>query len=267
MLQFNIWYRKERNGSMKLIEKTALLFSAGLGTRLKPFTLSAPKALYPIQGEPMIEKNIRYLKKYGFNRFVVNVHHFADKIEEFFKKNDDFGVEVIISDERNELLETGGGLVKAKPYLENGNFLVMNTDILTDLDIDEILEFHQNNNPLVTLAVSKRESSRKLLFSQDGELSGWENMKTREKKLKKGINYDELVPFSFSGIHVISPEIFSLIEERGKFSIIESYLKLMNTQKILAFTHQAQLYDIGKPETASIAEKNFIPKFSNEKIK
>lgn len=234
----------------------ALLFAAGLGTRLKPFTDNHPKALAVVNGRTLLERNIEYLKSYGINEFVINVHHFADQIVDFLEKNEDFGVKIQISDESDEVLETGGGLVKAKDLLGNQPFLVMNVDILTDLNIPELINFHLDNQPLVTLAVSARESSRKLLFEENNQLKGWKNLNSGERIIS---SEKPLTEKAFSGIHIINPEIFEKMPNSGKFSIMTTYMELMKTEKILGFDHSGGiLVDVGRPESVLEAEKFFL---------
>ncbi|MGB6082959.1 MAG: nucleotidyltransferase family protein [Moheibacter sp.] len=234
----------------------ALLFAAGLGTRLKPFTDNHPKALAVVNGRTLLERNIEYLKSYGINEFVINVHHFADQIVDFLEKNEDFGVKIQISDESDEVLETGGGLVKAKDLLGNQPFLVMNVDILTDLNIPELINFHLDNQPLVTLAVSARESSRKLLFEENNQLKGWKNLNSGEEIV---VSEKPLTEKAFSGIHIIHPEIFEKMPSSGKFSIMTTYMELMKTEKILGFEHSGGiLVDVGRPESVLEAEKFFL---------
>ena len=161
----------------------ALIFAAGKGTRLKPFTDHHPKALALVHGVPLLERNIKYLQSYGIQDFVINVHHFGDQIIQFLKENNNFGSKIEISNEAAELLETGGGLLFAKRFLENEeDFLIMNADILTDLNIAELIKVHQENQDVVTLAVSDRESSRKLLFTEELILRGWLNIATGEQR-------------------------------------------------------------------------------------
>ena len=153
--------------------KKALIFAAGKGTRLKPFTDNHPKALAVVNNVPLLERNIKFLQNYGINDFVINVHHFGEQIIDFLQEKENFGAKIEISDEKNELLETGGGLVFAKKYLENEeNFLIMNADILTDLNITEFVKFHLSHQNVATLAVSDRVSSRKLMFNEDMILKG-----------------------------------------------------------------------------------------------
>lgn len=232
---------------------TALLFAAGLGSRLKPFTDFHPKALAVVNGKTLLQHNLEYLKQFRIEKVVINVHHFANQIIEFVNTNN-FGLEIIISDESDEVLETGGGLLKAKKHLENSAFLVMNVDILTDLDVSKMIEFYFQNKALVVLAVSDRKSSRKLFFDHENKLMGWKNFSNQEEigTIK------DCKPLAFSGIHIINPKIFDLIQEKGKFSIMSSYMGLMEKNTILGFDHSGgKLIDVGKPEAISEAEKLF----------
>ncbi|MBW8358608.1 MAG: nucleotidyltransferase family protein [Weeksellaceae bacterium] len=234
----------------------ALIFAAGKGTRLKPFTDYHPKALVKVNGIPLLERNIRYLQSYGINDFVINIHHFGDQILDFLKKNSSFGAKIEISDERNELLETGGGLVFAKPFLnQEEDFLIINADILTDLNLSELVSYHKQNNDFATLAVSDRISSRKLLFNDEMILRGWLHVESGEQRLaefNKGFK-----PLAFSGVHCINPSMFSKIKRTGKFSIMEEYLDIMLTESIHGYKHQAHLVDVGRPESVILAEQYF----------
>ena len=234
----------------------ALIFAAGKGTRLKPFTDHHPKALAKVNGVSLLERNIQYLKGFGITDFVINIHHFGDQIVAFLKKNDNFGCKIEVSDESNELLETGGGLIFAKEFLNHGeDFLIMNADILTQINIDDFVSYHKDIKDFVTLAVSDRESSRKLLFNDDLVLRGWLNVQTGEQRLaefNKGFR-----PLAFSGVHCINPVIFDKIKRKGKFSVMEEYLDLMHTEKIHGFVHNSILIDVGRPESVIEAEKYF----------
>ena len=236
--------------------KKALIFAAGKGTRLKPFTESHPKALALVNDVPLLERNIKYLQSFGVTEFVINVHHFGEQIVEFLEKNNHFGAKIDISDEKDELLETGGGLLFAQKYLENEeNFLIMNADILTDLNIHELVKFHETHLPLATLAVSDRNSSRKLFFNSEMVLKGWMNKNSGETKMAEfNSDFKEL---AFSGIHCINSSIFDKIKRRGKFSIMEEYLDLMFENNILGFQHEARLIDVGRHESVIEAEKYF----------
>ena len=236
--------------------KKALIFAAGKGTRLKPFTDSHPKALALVNDVPLLERNIKYLQSFGVTEFVINVHHFGEQIVEFLEKNNHFGAKIDISDEKDELLETGGGLLFAQKYLENEeNFIIMNADILTDLNIHELVKFHETHLPLATLAVSDRNSSRKLFFNSEMVLKGWMNKNSGETKMAEfNSDFKEL---AFSGIHCINSSIFDKIKRRGKFSIMEEYLDLMFENNILGFQHEARLIDVGRPESVIEAENYF----------
>lgn len=234
----------------------ALIFAAGKGTRLRPFTDAHPKALAPVNGIPLLGRNIKFLQSAGINEFIINIHHFGNQIVEYLKKNDNFGAKIEISDEKDQLLETGGGLIFAKKFLDfEEDFLIMNADILTDLDVNALVKYHREKNDFATLAVSDRKSSRKLLFNEEMVLRGWLNTDTGEQRLaefNKGFK-----PLSFSGIHCINPVIFSKIKRTGKFSIMEEYLDLMHTDQIHGFEHTATLIDVGRPESVTEAEKYF----------
>ncbi len=234
----------------------ALIFAAGKGTRLKPFTDHHPKALAVVNEVPLLERNIKYLQSFGINDFVINIHHFGEQIVEFLKKNDNFNSNIEISDEKNQLLETGGGLVFARKFLDHGeDFLIMNADILTDLDLNYFVEYHREKKDFATLAVSDRKSSRKLLFNPEMILKGWLNVESGEQRLaefNKGFK-----PLAFSGIHCINPEIFRKIKRSGKFSIMEEYLDLMSYESIRGYEHSATIVDVGRPEWILEAEKIF----------
>lgn len=226
----------------------AMLFAAGLGTRLKPFTDYHPKALAEVNGKTLLEHSIRYLQRYGIYDLVVNVHHFADQIIDTLYENDGFGSRYEISDERDEVLETGGGLKKAAHHFINEeSFVVMNVDVLTNLALDEIITAHQSSGAMATLAVMERESSRQLLFDDTMQLSGWMNNKTGERRIVRDNN--TLKPFAFTGIHILSPAILDMPFE-GKFSIIDVYLHFAATQVIKGYNHTGNVFlDVGKPES------------------
>lgn len=234
----------------------ALLFAAGKGTRLKPFTNHHPKALALVNEIPLLERNIKYLQSFGINDFVINIHHFGDQIVEFLKKHKNFGSNIEISNEKNELLETGGGLVFARKFLDfEENFIIMNADILTDMNVAEFVKYHQDKKDFITLAVSDRNSSRKLLFNEEMILKGWMNVQTGEQRLaefNKGFK-----ALAFSGIHCVDPRIFKKIKRSGKFSIMEEYLDLMHTENIKGYQHDANLVDVGRPESVLQAESIF----------
>jgi N-acetyl-alpha-D-muramate 1-phosphate uridylyltransferase len=233
-----------------------MILAAGLGTRFKPWTDTHPKALALVNGRSLLERNILYLQSFGIYQVLVNVHHFPDQIIEAIEKNKGWGSQVTISDESAAVLETGGGLKKARGFFDEEAFLLMNADILTDLNLSAMIAFHNLKKPLVTLAVTERVSARYFLFDENDRLAGWRNSKTGEEKLP--VPGDHLTGKAFSGIHIISPEIFPLIHREGKFSIVDVYLDLAASNTILGFDHSgSNLVDVGKPESVDIAEKLF----------
>ncbi len=225
-----------------------MLLAAGLGTRLKPFTDHHPKALAVVNGKTLLQRNIEYLQQFGIRHVVVNVHHFAGQIKAAIEAADGWGSQVTISDETNEVLETGGGLKHAAPYLSSqAHFVLLNTDILTDLNLHAIIQQHQNSNALATLAVSDRQSSRYFLFNNALQLCGWRNATTGQEKIP--VQSLDLQPKAFSGLHVISSRIFPLLQRQGKFSMVDVYLDLCKDHVIQAFEqNDAKFIDVGKPE-------------------
>lgn len=233
-----------------------MIFAAGMGTRLQPFTDNHPKALAQVNGVPLLERNIKYLQSYGINDFVINIHHFGGQILAFLAENDNFGANIEISNESDELLETGGGLLFARRFLENEKtFLIMNVDILTDLNITNFINIHELKGGMVTLAVSDRDSTRKLMFNDKMYLKGWKNLTTNKKTVVGGIF--KLRELAFSGVHCVNSEIFTKITRTGKFSIVDEYLDLMKEDIIIGYQHTANLIDVGKPESVAEAEKLF----------
>lgn len=235
----------------------AMIFAAGLGTRFKPWTDKHPKALAIVNKKSLLQRNIEYLQQYGITDVVVNVHHFADQLIEAIEVNKGWGSKVIISDESNEVLETGGGLLKARPLLEgNEPFITLNADILTDLNITKLLDYHQQNKALVSFGITNRKTSRYLLFDETQRLCGWRNVNTGEEKIS--IPGKELHQMAYSCVVVFEPTIFDLIPQKGKFSLTETYLSLASSQLILGYDHTGdRLVDVGKPESVAIAESMF----------
>lgn len=239
-----------------------MIFAAGLGSRLKPLTDTMPKALVPVAGRPMLEHVIVKLKASGFTEIVINIHHFGEQILDFLKANDNFGLTIHISDERALLLDTGGGVKKARSFFENTGepFLVHNVDILSDFDLKELYESHLQNGGAATLLASRRKTSRYLLFDTEKKLCGWTNKDTGQVK-PEGLHYDESLyqEYAFSGIHVLSPSIFQWMDTprwEGKFSIMDFYLATCQQTKFFGYlVENLQLIDIGKPETLAKAEE------------
>jgi len=226
-----------------------MIFAAGLGTRLRPITNDRPKALAEIQGTTLLEITIRRLKNYGFKDIVVNVHHFADKVIDFLDSKNNFDINLQISDERGELLDTGGGLKKASWFFDDDQpFLVHNVDTLTDVDLEQFYNYHLSNDALATLLVRHRPGSRFLLFDRLHQLAGWENILTQEKILVND-ETDQLEQIAFSCLHVIDRSIFRMIHEEGCFSIIDVYLRLAQSQKIMGYVDDKSYWlDVGTPD-------------------
>ncbi|MDO4164992.1 MAG: nucleotidyltransferase family protein [Bacteroides sp.] len=240
----------------------ALIFAAGLGTRLRPLTDHKPKALVSVGGQPMLQRVIIRLKEAGFDDITVNVHHFGQQIIDFLHANDNFGVRIHISDERDELLDTGGGILKARPFLDgNEPFLVHNADILSDIDLAALYRHHVEGDAQATLLVSRRQTSRYLLLDETYRLCGWTNKNTGEVRPAGFIPDASYQEYAFGGIHIISPSLFRYMEEgqwSGKFSIIPFYLSICQKAKIQGYPLSGfQWFDIGKPETLAEAEKWF----------
>ncbi|GAB2680853.1 nucleotidyltransferase family protein [Flavihumibacter cheonanensis] len=242
----------------------AMIFAAGLGTRFKPWTDQHPKALAPVNGKSLLQRNIEYLQQYGITEVVVNVHHFANQIREAVENANGWGSKILISDERDEVLETGGGLLKAAPLLGNEPFLTINADVLTDLNLDALLQFHQQEKALISFGVTNRKSTRNILFDKQNRMQGWVNLATNEFRFPPESPYSaanalqELTPKAYSTVVVFSPAIFSLISRTGKFSLIDVYLDLAGTHKIMGFDHSGDRFiDVGKPESVAQAEALF----------
>jgi NDP-sugar pyrophosphorylase family protein len=234
-----------------------MILAAGLGTRFKPWTDRHPKALAIINGKSLLQRNIEYLQRFGIREVIVNVHHFAEQIVAALRAHDGWGSKFFISDETSEVLETCGGLMKARPFLEASPFVLMNVDILTDMDLRAMIEDHFAHRPLATLAVTGRSTSRYFLFDSRNELCGWRNVQTGQERLARPSS--DLVQKAFSGIHVVDPSIFALIGRQGKFSMVDVYLDLAVTQTIRGFDHSdSRLIDVGRPSSAEEAERLFI---------
>lgn len=232
----------------------AMIFAAGKGTRLKPLTDHIPKALVRVNGIPLIEIIIRKLIAVGVSEIIINVHYLADQIIDFLKSMNNFGIHIGISDETDELLDTGGGLKKASWFFNDKQpFILHNVDIISNINLMEMINFHEKSSAIATLAVRERESSRYFLFNNDMELCGWENIKTSEKIISKPS--ENFQKFAFSGIHIINPEIFKHIIEEGEFSLIQTYIRISKNHKLLAYQHNPSYwFDIGSLSKLKDAE-------------
>lgn len=248
----------------------ALIFAAGLGTRLRPLTNDRPKALVAIGGRTLLEITLARLQEFGVREAIVNVHHFADQIVAYLAAHDNFGMRIEVSHEE-VLLDTGGGLKKAAWFFqESGDgpraeidepFLVYNVDVLSSIDLAHMVEFHRQRNALATLAVAARATSRPLLFDAQGQLRG-RGMNSREKtNVAPTLDNSSAEPFqslAFSGIHVVSPRIFPKLIEEGAFSIVDAYLRLAAAgESILGFRSDGAYWrDLGRPEQLAEAEQD-----------
>ena len=234
-----------------------MIFSAGLGTRFKPWTDNHPKALAVVNGKSLLQRNIEYLQQYDIKDVIVNVHHFAEQVIEELKKNKGWGSNVVISDEQDELLDTGGGLLKAKELFTPGErFITCNVDILTDLNIHSLLAFHEENKPLISFGVTNRKTSRYLLFDNENKLCGWQNTKTGEEIIVRPAGH--FSQKAYSCVVVFEYAIFDEIVQQGKFSLIDVYLELAGKHTISGYDHTGDRWvDVGKPESVAIAESLF----------
>lgn len=241
-----------------------IILCAGLGTRLKPWTENHPKALVPVGGVPMLMRVIDRLCSQGFDEVTLNVHHFADQILSFIK-NENLPVKNInVSDETHLLLDTGGGILNAERFLaaDDRPFLVHNVDILSNADLKSLYEAHSRSRCYVTLLVSDRDSSRRLVFDKDMKLKGWKNLTTDETR-PANLTVEECDSmYAFSGIYVMSPEIFAVMKENGfegKFPIMDFFLSGLSGLRISGFVaRNLKLIDIGKPDTLRRANLEFF---------
>lgn len=236
----------------------AMIFAAGLGTRLNTETSDKPKALVEVGGKTLLQHAIERLINEGVSEIVVNVHHFSELVISFLKETD-FGIKIHISDEKEKLLDTGGGLKKAARFLSgNDPILIYNVDIISDLSLQVLLKEHLKLGALVTLAVRNRDTQRYFKFDKNKQLVGWLNRKTGETKISRPENFESAVEMAYSGIHIVQPSIFSLMPEADKFSITDFYLELAKTKSIKGYFDDSDLWmDVGKPEQLEEARRLF----------
>lgn len=225
----------------------AMILAAGLGTRLKPLTDHTPKALLKIGNYTLLEFAIRKLIKYGFADLIVNVHHHADQIINYLEVNNNFGAKITISDETQQLLDTGGAINKASFFFNDGEpFLVYNADIVGNIDLAKLYSFHLESGNAATLVVRSRETQRYLLFDEFMQLTAWQNIITGAQKLVRVVD-KPAKPFAFSGIHVINPELLPIKWPIEAFSVIDAYLELAKTHRIGGYVDESDLFaDAGK---------------------
>ena len=249
----------------------AMIFAAGLGTRLKPLTDTLPKALVPLAGKTLLQWQIEQLKAAGITDIVVNVHHFPDMIINYLKENDNFGCTIQVSDERDRLLETGGGLRKAEALLGSNiqefrssgeGILICNVDILSNIDIPTLLQSY-NSAEMGLVVVSKRDTQRYLLFNEENRLCGWTNIATGEvRPASFASSPNSLIAsrLAFSGMQVLNPRIFDcmsdIVEQKGeKFSLIDLYLNIAQKEILRAYIPENyRMMDVGKINQLSEAE-------------
>lgn len=247
----------------------AMIFAAGLGTRLKPLTDSIPKALVPIAGKPLLYHLVMKMKRAGIEEIVINVHHFAQSVIDYVHSQNDFGIKICFSDESGELLETGGGILNARNYLEGEPFLVHNVDILSNLDLSEFMAMAGKNPPetLANILVSERVTKRYFLFDGDNRLRGWTNVETGEVRSP----YSEpeaakMRKLAFAGVHLVSGDIFKVMENdgwKGKFSVTDFYIRECGNWPIRGIQVPGlRILDVGKTESLKEAEI-FINQFYN----
>jgi NDP-sugar pyrophosphorylase family protein len=239
----------------------AMILAAGLGTRLRPLTGDRPKALVEVAGYTLLEITLRRLRQFGIHEVIVNVHHFAEIVVEYLKKNDNFGMRIEISRE-DVLLDTGGGLKKAAWFfLEDASnsdepFILHNVDVLSTIDLERMARSHRENHALATLAVQERETSRYLLFDAQNHLCGRRAGRDREPEIVRPCGQAQAL--AFSGVHVISPRLLSRMTEDGIFSIIDSYLRFAGEgEKIVGFRADEYYWrDLGRPENVTQAAED-----------
>ena len=244
----------------------AMIFAAGLGTRLRPLTNDRPKAMVEIAGKPMLQHVIERVAAAGFDDITINIHHYGQMIIDFLEQHNNFGLNMHISDERGQLLDTGGGILKARQWLDGDEpFLVHNTDIITTLDLKAFYDYHLQHDAMATILVKERQTQRYFLFDEDYQLHGWINKATGEVKpdattLEAAGTLKEL---AFGGLHVISTRIFPTLERyhricgADKFSIVPFYIEACKHHPIHGYhpTADYQWLDIGKPETLAEAQE------------
>jgi mannose-1-phosphate guanylyltransferase len=239
----------------------AMVLAAGLGTRLRPLTDHRPKALVEVGGRTLLEIALARLASFGIREVIVNVHHFADMIVDYLKANKNFGMRIEVSREDDVLLDTGGGLKKADHFFLQKSqspeepFILHNVDVISTIDLHRMAEFHAENHALATLAVQERPTSRYLLFDEQLQLCGRKSGRDGQAELVRSSSHPKAL--AFSGIHVVSPRLFSLMTEEGVFSIIAPYLRLAaQGEKIIAFrSDEYQWRDLGRLDDVTQADQ------------
>ena len=226
-----------------------MILAAGLGNRLRPMTDNRPKALLEWQGVPLLEHVVLKLKRQGFHEIVINVHHFAEMIMDFVRSRGHYGIRIEFSHEKDQLLDTGGGIANASWFFDERPFLVHNVDILSSIDLAKLYEDHLSGGALATLAVKERVTTRSLLMDRNGLLKGWRDNRTGETILAEGSG-ERLIPIAFSAIHVMDPAIFELFPAEKCFPVMPFYLELARTRPVRLYRHDEDSWtDMGKLES------------------
>jgi len=236
----------------------AMIFAAGLGKRLGSITESLPKALVDVNGKTVLQRAVEKCSFYGFDDIIINVHHFADMVEDEVKRLNKMGFRTSVSNERKMLLENGGGLFKAREFFDSNPFLLYNVDIISDLDLNNLFRLHLEKKGLATLAVRHRPGKRFLLIDNEGQLRGWRNISTGQQILA-GVEDTGLSELAFSSMHIVEPEIFNYMHE-GIYSMIDLYLKLASGHRIYTLKHDEGYWiDVGTPESLDLV-RNLLKK-------
>ncbi len=233
------------------MKRHAMILSAGLGTRLRPLTDHCPKALVTAGGISLLERVISRLKDAGFKSVTLNVHHLPDQIIHFLKAHQYFGLDISISDERELLLDTGGGIKKASVFFPAGcDILVHNVDVVSDTDLELLMQHHLSRQAEATLAVRDRQSERRFLFNESMQLCGWENKKLGQSIMLKDADHGSLSRLAFSGIYVLSPEFIRHMPEGGPYAVIDILLRRATGGRVIGYDHSADAWaDLGKTES------------------
>ncbi|MEA3460389.1 MAG: sugar phosphate nucleotidyltransferase [Bacteroidota bacterium] len=226
-----------------------MILAAGLGSRLGKMTENKPKALVEWEGKPLLEHVILKLKSQGFTRIIINVHHYAEKIMDFVRAREQFGIQIEFSHEKEELLDTGGGIAKASWFLKDQPFLVYNVDVNSSIKVDELYRAHLNSGAIATLAVKERVTTRSLLMNQQGFLKGWRDNRSGETILVDSLE-EELFPIAFSAVHVMNPDVFSLFPKKKIFPMTPFYLELAKNHPVYLHRHDRDSWtDMGRLES------------------
>jgi N-acetyl-alpha-D-muramate 1-phosphate uridylyltransferase len=229
--------------------RKAMIMAAGIGTRLQPLTNTRPKALIEYEGKTLLQYCLEKLKKFNFSDVIINIHHFPEMIKDYLHNNQNFGLTISFSDESDELLETGGALKKASWFFDSGPFLVCNVDVQTDLNLNNLYDYHIAHSGLATLAVTSRKTTRPFLMDERHHLCGWRNEISGEEIISRAS--DNLLPVGFSCYYMLDPGIFEYIHDTGKFSITPILLNISRNNPVHMYKHNDSWIDLGRIESFS----------------